>query len=261
MTTNPLNSSIHYRRKMAKSFNGLPKIEEFDFKPGRVVAGKFEIVAKLGEGWEGEVYTVREKNTKIIRAAKFFFPHRNIRGRTSTKYAKKLHKLRDCPILIQYHTQEQITVRKNQVLFLVSDYVEGELLSDFLKRQRGKRISVFQGVHLLHSLAKGLESIHAHHEYHGDLHAENIIISRHGLSFDLQLFDLFHWGRASKENIQDDICDSIRIFYDAIGSHKFYASHPQEVKEICCGLKRSLILSKFRTATKLKQHLERMHWS
>ena len=55
------------------------KLSSFDLAPGRKLAGKFEIISKLGDGWEGEVYKVRENKTKIERAAKLFFPHRNIK--------------------------------------------------------------------------------------------------------------------------------------------------------------------------------------
>jgi hypothetical protein len=82
------------------------EINTFQLAPGRVLAGKYEIVSRLGRGWEGEVYKVKELETGIERAAKFFFPHRNLRGRTSRIYARKLNKLRDLPILIQYHTSE-----------------------------------------------------------------------------------------------------------------------------------------------------------
>ncbi|MFV2067521.1 MAG: hypothetical protein ACC645_11120, partial [Pirellulales bacterium] len=56
------------------------RINAFDFRPGRVLAGKYEVVSRLGAGWEGEVYMLREMPTGIERAAKFFFPHRNERG-------------------------------------------------------------------------------------------------------------------------------------------------------------------------------------
>ena len=81
------------------------EIETFDLYPGRILARKYEVISLLGTGWEGEVYKVRESATGIERAAKFFFPQRNPRDRTVNFYAKKLHKLRHCPILIQYHTQ------------------------------------------------------------------------------------------------------------------------------------------------------------
>jgi hypothetical protein len=70
-------------------------VDSFDLKAGRRLAGKFEIVACLGTGWEGEVYKIRELSTGIERAAKFFFPQRNPNNRTLTWYAKKLHTRRE----------------------------------------------------------------------------------------------------------------------------------------------------------------------
>jgi len=235
-------------------------IESFDFKPGRVLARKYEIIKLLGGGWEGEVYQVCETATGIEHAAKFFYPQRNPKNKKLILYAKKLHKLRHCPILIKYHTQETITFRGQPITFLVSDYVDGEILSEFLKRQPGKRLDIFQGLHLLHALAAGIESIHHYREYHGDLHSDNIIIKRYGLGFDLKLLDMFHYGAHGRENVREDICDLIRLFYDAIGGQKHYAKHPPEVKAICCGLKRSMILKKFRTVGQLREYLENMLW-
>jgi serine/threonine protein kinase len=244
---------------MASSSSGR-RIRKFGFKAGSILAGKYQIVNQIGTGWEGEVYLVHECSTGIERAAKFWYPHRNPANRAARFYARKLHKLRHCPILIQYHTQETISYQGLPVRFLVSEYVEGELLSEFLARQPGKRISVFQGLHLLHALAAGIEHIHNLKEYHGDLHDQNIILHRYGLSFDLKLVDMFHWGPARPENIHDDVCDLIRIFYDAVGGRRHYAKHPPEVKAICCGLKRSLILRKYRSAGQLRQYLETMQW-
>ncbi len=235
-------------------------IDGFDLQPGRVIARKYEVVSKLGAGWEGEVYRIRERNTKIERAAKLFFPKRNIRNKTSNFYARKLHKLRPCPILIQYHTEETITFRRHPITVLISEYVEGELLSEFLKRQRGRKLSPFQALHLLHALVVGIECIHRLREYHGDLHTDNVIVNRYGLRFDLKVLDMFHWSAPKRENMQDDICDLIRIFYDALGGAKPYARQPKEVKHICCGLKRGLILEKFPSVSVLRQHLESMEW-
>ena len=240
--------------------NGVPVIDTFRFPPGQVLANKYEIVSRLGAGWEGEVYLLRERWSGIERAGKFFFPHRNRRNRAAVFHAKKLHKLRQCPILIQYLTQETIRYRDVPITLLVSDFVEGELLSDFVARQPRKRLTLFEGLHLLHALASGVESIHHVHEYHGDLHPENVIIRRRGISFELKLIDMFHWGPAKQENIHDDVVDLVRIFYDAIGGRKHYAKQPPEAKAICCGLKRSLILKKFRTAGMLREYLETMPW-
>jgi tRNA A-37 threonylcarbamoyl transferase component Bud32 len=236
-------------------------VERFDFQPGRILARKYEVIQPLGRGWEGEVYLVRELNTSIERAVKLFYPQRNPRDKVSSFYARKLHRLRHCPITIQYHTSDTITWQRQSITLLVSDFVEGELLSDFLARQPGKRLTAYPALHLLHALATGIECIHSMKEYHGDLHTENIIVQRYGLGFELKLVDFFHWGASRPENIRDDVIDLVKILYEAIGGRTWYSRQPDEIKAICCGLKRGLILKKFRTAGQLREYLENMEWT
>ena len=116
-----------------------PRIDSFALPRGRLLAGRYEVGELLGAGWEGEVYSVTERRTGIPRAAKIFFPQRNVRDRTLRAYAKKLNRLRDCPIIIQYHHSEQFSYRGHSVTALISDLVEGELLEDFVRRQPGRR--------------------------------------------------------------------------------------------------------------------------
>lgn len=235
-------------------------INTFGFEPGQLLAGKYEVVSRLGAGWEGEVYLIIERRTGIERAGKLFFPQRNERDRAALFYAKKLHKLRHCPILIQYHGHETIRFRNQDVTLLVSDFVEGELLSDFLKRQPGHRLTVFEGLHVLYELVSGVESIHHFGEYHGDLHTENVILRRQGLSFDCRLLDVFQWRAPKQENMQDDIVALVRMFHEIIGGARRYPRQPPVVKEIVRGLKTSLILKRFRTASHLREWLETMEW-
>jgi serine/threonine protein kinase len=239
----------------------LKRLTSFGLEPGYRIGDKYRVEALLGTGWEGEVYLIRELATGIERTAKIFFPQRNPRNQALRFYARKLHKLRQCPIVIQYHTRDTLFYDGEPVSFLVSEFVEGELLSEFLKRQRGGRLTPFQGVHLLYSLSSGIECIHAIGEYHGDLHADNIIVQRHGLGFELKLLDMFHWGGPSSQNIRNDVFDLIRIFYDALGGRRHYAGQPEEVKAICCGLRHSLISRKFKSAGQLRAYLENMQWS
>lgn len=236
------------------------RIEALDFESGEEIAEKYEILAQLGTGWEGEVYLIRELGTRIERTAKFFYPHRNISDRAIRYYARKLHKLRSCPIVIQYHARDRITIHDQPVSFLVSEYAHGEILSEFLKYEPGQRLQPFTSIHLLYALAKGIECIHSLGEYHGDLHTDNIIVQRFGLNFELKLVDMFHWGKPSAENIREDVINLVRIFYDALGGQHFYAKQPDAVKAICCGLKRSLITKKFRSAAAICRHLERFEW-
>lgn len=61
---------------------GLP-VDSFNLSPGSSLTRKYEIICKLGSGWEGEVYKIRERSTSTERAAKLFFPQRNPRNKTS----------------------------------------------------------------------------------------------------------------------------------------------------------------------------------
>jgi serine/threonine protein kinase len=200
---------------MPRKSSAVGDIKSFSLAPGTLLADKFEVLGRLGRGWEGEVYLVRERLTGIDRAAKLFFPRRNPGDRTFRFHARKLHRLRHCPIVIQYYTQDCFSFRGRPVRFLVSEYVEGEPLYRFLRRQPGRRLRPFPALHLLHSLVSGLESIHASGEYHGDLHSENIIVQRYGLGFELKVLDLFNWGSSTSENRRHDLLDAVRVFYEA----------------------------------------------
>jgi hypothetical protein len=254
----PKGYSSHMTRHRHSS---IPVIKHFDIKAGRVLAGKYEVIQRLGRGWEGEVFLVSEHPTEIERAVKLFYPHRNPGDRIANFYARKLHRLRHCPIAIQYHTRETISYRRVPVTLLVSDFVEGELLSDFLRRQPGRRLTAFQALHLLHALATGIECIHQMKDYHGDLHSDNIIVQRYGLGFELKLLDFFHWGTPRPENIRDDVINLVKILHEAVGGAARYSRQPPEIKGICCGLKHGLILKKFRTAGQLREYLENLEWN
>jgi tRNA A-37 threonylcarbamoyl transferase component Bud32 len=234
------------------------RLRAFDFEPGVCLGDRYDVIERLGGGWEGEVYKVVERGTRIERAAKLFYPQRNAGDRAVRYYARKLHKLRECGILIHYHGAEPVQVGGARITMLVSDFVEGELLSVFLKRFPGGRLRPFEGLHLLHALARGVEEIHLRGEYHGDIHSDNIIVARFGLQFELKLIDLYRLDDSPAAARRLDVCDLIYVFWEAIGGAPRYARHPAAVKYICCGLKRTLIRAKFPTVGHLRQHLEEL---
>jgi len=236
------------------------KIDSFDFSMRRTLAGKYLVESRLGAGWEGEVYKVVEERTGIPRAAKIFFPHRNPRDRAVKYYARKLHRLRKCPIVIQYHNSETIQYRGGQMTCLISEFVEGELLEDFIERQRGGRVLPFEALHLLYTLASGLEQIHNLREYHGDIHPWNVLVKREGIHFNVKLVDFYRWGAPTAENIREDVIQLVQLLYEAVGGREWYADMPPAIKGICLGLRRDLIAKRFPTARHLRQHLDSFVW-
>lgn len=246
---------------MHRAYSYFMSLTSFDIPKGRTIGGRYTVISQLGKGWEGEVYKVKEILTGIERAIKLFYPDRNKKFKVSTRYSKTLNKLTNCPIVMNYHSQEIIRVKGEKVACLVCELIEGEILSAFVNRHKGKKLGIFQAVHLLYALTKGVESIHHGGEYHGDLHTDNVIIRRFGLGFDIKIIDLHHWGDSKKDNRDEDIIKMVRIFYDILGGKNRYAALPASIKYIICGLKRNLILQRFKTVTHLRSHLETMDWS
>jgi tRNA A-37 threonylcarbamoyl transferase component Bud32 len=237
------------------------KTRRFDFPPGRSVAGKYTMEGILGSGWEGEVYRIVEKSTGIRRAAKFYYPHRDPTGKAAIAYARKLDALRHCPILLQYHHQEIAYVRRTKVTVVISELVESQKLSEFLKHQHRQRLSTFEALHVLYVLARGIAPIHARGEYHGDIHDDNIMIRRQGISFDVKLIDFFDLGRPTRAKIEKDVLNLIQVFHTIVGGHKHYARQPRVVKDIIRGQRDSLILRRFSTAGDIQRHLETLQWN
>lgn len=237
------------------------RIDEFAFPTGRVLAGRYSIEAFLGSGWEGEAYRVREQRTGVERAAKIFYPHRNRDDIALRRYARKVERLADCPIVTRYHHSESLRHRGRDISFLVSELVEGELLEEFVKRQRGRRLHPFEALHLVHTIASGMVEIHAQGEFHGDLHDRNALVRRRGIGFKVKLVDLFTAPQSVRDGQRQDVLDLVRLLYDVTGGARHYARQPPEVKRICAGLRKGLILERFPTMAKLARYLESFGWA
>ncbi|MGP1272063.1 MAG: protein kinase domain-containing protein [Phycisphaerales bacterium] len=232
----------------------------FHLAQGREIGGKYIVEHLLGGGWEGEVYRVSEKRTGAARAIKLFYPERNPGDRAVTFYAKKLEKLRACPIVIKYHHSETIRHRGRVVTALVSEFVEGVILDDLVASRPGRRLPEYEALRIFYELVLGLEAVHAEREYHGDLHSGNVLVQRRGVHFDVKLVDLFDHGRPSRANAQFDVLLLVRLLYDMLGGRRRYAGHSPECKRIICGLRHSLILSRYPTMARLRSHLDRFEW-
>jgi tRNA A-37 threonylcarbamoyl transferase component Bud32 len=245
---------------IAPMYRPSKKPKRFDFPAGKSVAGKYMIERLLGSGWEGEVYSIVERVTGIRRAAKFYYPHRDPLGKAAIAYARKLDALRHCPILMQYHHQETTYVKRRKVIVVVSELVEGIKLSEFLGKQSDRRLTTFEALHVLYTLARGIAPIHARGEYHGDIHDDNIMIRRQGITFEVKLLDFFDLGKPTRAKIHKDVLNLIQVFYAAVGGREAYSQQPRVVKDIIRGLKDSLILARFQSAGDIMRHLESVEW-
>jgi serine/threonine protein kinase len=236
------------------------RVQREALKAGLTLGRNYYVVEFLGSGWEGEVYKVEERRSGVLRAAKVFYADRTLTTRRLQRYIQKLYKLRNCQIVTQYHHRDIARVGREQVEILVSDFMQGEVLSSFLERQPRKRLSSFEALHLLHALAAGVEQIHHLGEYHGDIHTGNILVSRRGLGFEVHLLDFFDLGRSTQEKIQVDVYDLLTVLYEAIGGADGYRRCSSVIRQIVLGRRHSLVRRRYRTAGQLRVALENLEW-
>lgn len=237
------------------------KMDTFALQAGRKVGARYVVELRLGGGTEGEVYQIRELDTGIRRAAKIYFPHCDPKYKLTIRHARKLEALRYCPIVLQYHHSEIVTVRKTQVIAMISDLCEGQQLEGWVASHPEGKLPPYLALHVLYNLVRGLEAVHMMGEYHSDVHSQNILIRPKGVRFELKLVDFYDWGPPRKYKQKQDVKDTIRVFHECLGGKKHYAALPQEVKYICAGLKSELMVKRFPSMTALRMHIENFKWT
>lgn len=233
---------------------------KYDFAPGRILARKYEVLSHVTSTIDGELYRLSEKATGIERTGKFFYQEDSPKHH-ATIYAKKLHKLRNCKILMRYRTQETVSISGTPVSFVVWDQLSGQQLNAFLAEQKGKKLSIFESLHLLLSLASGLDAIHAMQEYHGNISPENIIIRRKGIGFQVQLINMSLDELPVNKTIAEDVVELIKIFSNFVIPPKHGTKIPDGVKLLYSNFKPARISARFKNAGALKKYLETMLWS
>ena len=235
-------------------------VPRLNLQPGMTLGRNYFVVEFLGSGWEGEVYKVEERDTGILRAAKIFYDRPGLRRDQIRRYARKLYKLRQCSIVTQYHHRDVARVAGQTLPILVSDFVEGQLLEQYLRRLPRKRLPAYEALHLLHSLALGVEQIHVLGEYHADIHASNIMVRRRGIGFNVHLIDFFDLGRATKERVQNDVYQMILLLHQLLGGNEMYWKVPQGMRTLIRGRRYDLITQRYKTAGQLRVALENLEW-
>ncbi len=246
---------------MARAKSGRFKLSPvFQFQPNRTLERRYVLGPFIGYGYEGEVYHLTERSTKIERVVKFFYADRYPDPKRSVRIAQKLHRLRDCSVVLQYHHHGGITWRGQQINYVVSDLVQGHVLSDLLQRQPRKRFTPFEALHIIYSIAKGVAEIHARREYHGDIHDDNILLQRRGIGFRIKLIDLYVNPERTGPRTRGDVGDIACLLYGLVGGPKGYPQSPRIVKEIVCGRRRDRICAKFRNAGALADFLMMYDW-
>lgn len=236
------------------------RVESFGLEKGDRLAGRYVVEAKLGSGWESEVYLVSERATGVVRAAKLFFPQRNPKGRVARAHARKLHRMASCSAVVQYVGHDEVFLEGQMVTALISEYVRGKALYHWVRRQPGKRLGPMSALILLRTLADAVATIHQYGEYHGDLHEENVLVERHGLGFDVKLLDPLLVGRRTRAHVEDDLVDLVRLYVESLGGKDRYKKLAEPWRSVVGSSRRDRVLANFKSAARLRDHLDHYRW-
>ena len=244
------------RRRTAKGQSG----PIFAFPIGRILERRYTLGPCIGSGYEGEVYHLTERSTGIERVVKFYYPERTPSPNRPVHLARKLHRLRNCRIILQYHHHGKIRWEGQNVSYVVSELAPGQVLYDLLEEQPRKRFPPFEALHIIHSLAQGVAEVHRLREHHGDIHGYNVLVERYGVGFRLKLIDLYLNPKRTARRSKGDVLDITSLLYELVGGPAGYPQSPQLVKEIVCGRRRQTVFRKFPNAGALCRFMESYSW-
>ncbi|MGC1244912.1 MAG: protein kinase, partial [Spirulinaceae cyanobacterium] len=148
--------------------------------PGSIIENRYRIVRELGQGGFGRTYLAENTNRFHESCVlKEFVPQ--VQNSQEWHKAKELFE-REAGMLYQLNHSQipcfremlKVNIGKQESLFLVQDYIEGQTYSQLLKA--GKRFSEADLIQLLFKLLPVLQYIHRQNVIHRDISPDNIIL-------------------------------------------------------------------------------------
>lgn len=138
---------------------------------GTILAGRYELVADLARGAMGDVFEALDRSSgskaavKVLRAE--FLADESMRRRFRREGA--VLKALDHPAIVRLL---ELGIDETGLVFLVTEYVEGETLAE---RLSNGPVSIAEADDLVDALSSGLGAVHEHGVLHGDLKPANVI--------------------------------------------------------------------------------------
>ena len=142
------------------------------FALGDVIADSYEIRALLGEGGMGQVFDAWDRNLsrRVAIKANFLEVAQSVRVE-----AQGLAAIRHNGVVGVYAFGSH-----GGVDYMVMEHVAGVTLADHLERLEGSGLPLTEKLDVLVAIADGLAAIHRAGISHGDIKAENVLLSASG---------------------------------------------------------------------------------
>ncbi len=154
--------------------------------PGDLIAQKYRLVRKLGEGAMGVVYEGLHERLKTSVALKFL--HKDLAERPGLG-ARFLQEAQLAASIRNPHvaTVWDVDLTPDQIPFMVMELLRGESLRALLDRER--RLSLAQTVDFSVQILIGLGALHELSIVHRDLKPDNVFATQEGNGVVLKLID------------------------------------------------------------------------
>src|SRR3954452_23915141 len=142
---------------------------------GRIIAGRYRVVALVGSGGMGEVYRAEHVTLRRPTALKFMRPalgddaDAHARFRREAEQASRIAHPNVAAIYDFGDTDDGL-------VFLAMEFIEGESLADRIARDG--RLDATEAAHVIAGAAAGLSAAHRRGILHRDLKPANIMLAR-----------------------------------------------------------------------------------
>lgn len=221
--------------------------------PLRSTVGKYRVTAYLGGGVEGHAFRVVCRQSGQLGTLKVYAGGGAVSLRTAHWQAKRLRSVADVVGVPRARDLFVESCGETQLACLVTDYARGQSLQASLDASSRKVFRARRAVRVTYSVARVVAELHARRAYHGDIHTENVVLSRS--SDRVQLIDFYRRPGTLAALQREDIRDTVGLLFRCVGGKARYPSAPKYVKQICGGMRRDVIHRRYPTARRLAEAL------
>ncbi|WP_372364635.1 protein kinase [Candidatus Uabimicrobium sp. HlEnr_7] len=186
---------------------------------GDGVFGDYEILGELGRGGMGVVYKAKHKFTEKVVALKVLLTEDSSEKEIKRfiREAKLTTALKHRNIVATFNYGE------DPAPYISMEYVEGQTLSDFLKRKKGK-LSQREATKLFLQICEGVAHAHEQKVIHRDLKPGNILIDKQGV---IKVMD---FGLAKEFRFKED--EVLSVKGELIGTPQYMSPEQASTKQV-----------------------------
>jgi len=161
------------------TLDNLPTIQGGDGEESKLLADRYKIIRKLGEGGMGMVYLAEDAELSDSKVAIKFIPPQLAGNAKAVKNLKKEAQTAmqlSHPNIVRLHDLHTDGHQK----FLVMEYIEGKTLDDLLAAKDEGKLTLDELLPIAEQIALGLDFAHSKKVLHRDLKPSNIMIDKNG---------------------------------------------------------------------------------